>query len=126
MQQESLQQGLFRRGAAMLCALALLSEGESYGYELVKGLENVSGGRFLMPEGTLYPILYRMEDKGYVNVRYEQIGRRMRRAYYSLTDEGREYYHSLLEEYRNVQEGIQLILEHAEQVEQAKQARTEK
>lgn len=104
----------------MLCVLALLSEHESYGYELANGLETISGGRFLMPEGTLYPILYKMEDKGYINVRHERIGRRMRRAYYSLSEEGVEYYHSLLAEYRNVQEGIGQILKHAEEVEQAR------
>lgn len=103
-------QGLFRRGAAMLCVLALLREREHYGYELANKLGQLSEGRFTMAEGTLYPILYRMEDKGYVNVRYENIGRRMRRAYYSLTDEGAEYYESLLEEYRRVQTGIEMIL----------------
>lgn len=120
MQQETLSQGLFRRGAATLCVLSLLSERENYGYELSNGMETLSGGRFTMPEGTLYPILYKMEDKGYINVRYEKIGRRMRRAYYSLTDEGVQYYHLLLKEYQNVQEGIRLILEHAEQADQAK------
>lgn len=110
MQQESPQQALFRRGAAMLCVLALLSKKECYGYELCLRINDLSKGGFTMAEGTLYPILYRMEDKGYVNVRYAVVGRRMRRSYYSLTEAGREYYASLLEEYRNVQAGIENIL----------------
>lgn len=114
MQQETLQQGLFRRGAAMLCVMAVLSKGESYGYDIVKALDHVSQGRFQMPEGTLYPILYRLEDKGYVSIRYETSGKRMRRAYYSLTEEGQAYYRALAEEYRRVEEGIQLILAYSE------------
>lgn len=110
MQQESPQQALFRRGAAMLCVLALLSKKECYGYELCLQINKLSDGGFTMAEGTLYPILYRMEDKGYVNVRYAVVGRRMRRSYYSLSEAGKEYYQALLEEYRSVQAGIENVL----------------
>lgn len=110
MPKEPLTQGLFRRGAATLCVLALLNQKEWYGYDLTQNVERISEGRFAMAEGTLYPILYRLESQGYVTSRYEFVGKRMRRAYYTITEEGQRYYQTLLDEYASVQEGIRLIV----------------
>lgn len=110
MPKEPLTQGLFRRDAATLCVLALLNQKEWYGYDLTQNVERISEGRFSMTEGTLYPILYRLESQGYVASRYEFAGKRMRRAYYTITEEGQRCYRALLDEYDSVQEGIRLIV----------------
>lgn len=110
MQQEALQSH-FKRGVATLCILSLLSEREMYGYEIAQALETISGGRFILPEGTLYPILYRLEDNGYLNTRRVLVGKRMTRVYYRLSERGQQYYATLLEDYKSIQIGVQLILE---------------
>ena len=56
---ETTQQGHFRKDLSMLCILSLLSgSGEMYGYELVKAMAERSEGKFDLPEGTIYPVLY--------------------------------------------------------------------
>lgn len=110
MQPEVLQ-SYFKRGVATLCILSLLNEGEMYGYEIAQALDNISGGRFVLPEGTLYPILYRLEDNGYLNTRRVLVGKRMTRVYYRLSEHGQQYYATLLEDYKSIQTGVQLILE---------------
>lgn len=111
MQPEVLQ-SYFKRGVATLCVLSLLREGEMYGYEIAQALGDISGGRFVLPEGTLYPILYRLEDNGYLDTKRVLVGKRMTRVYYLLTERGRQYGDTLLEDYQSIQTGVQLILEH--------------
>lgn len=95
----------------MLCILSLLEQnGEMYGYALVKAMGEHSGGMFDLPEGTIYPVLYRLEEQGYVKQRAVLVGKRMNRYYYSLTDAGRDFYTALRAEYETVQKGVALIL----------------
>ena len=56
----------FKRGAAELLALYLLSKEDLYGYQICRLMEEKSGGRFTMLEGTLYLILYKLVDAGYI------------------------------------------------------------
>lgn len=106
-------QSFFKRGAATLCLLSLLSKNEMYGYEIVQAMENISGGRFCLPEGTLYPILYRLEDSGYLETRHVLVGKRMKRVYYRLSAAGMEHYNDMLEDYRSIQAGVKMILSHS-------------
>jgi len=76
------------RGAGPLAVLRLLSEGEKYGYELVKTLERNSGGFLEMGQSTLYPMLYNLKAKGLITSRADNSGARPRR-YYRLTEKGR-------------------------------------
>ena len=77
----------FRKDLSMLCILALLEQsGEMYGYSLVKAMGERSEGMFDLPEGTIYPVLYRLEEQGLVKQRAARVGKRMNRYYYSLTD----------------------------------------
>lgn len=95
----------------MLCILSLLSKRkEMYGYELVKTMKESSGGQFDLPEGTIYPVLYRLEELGCVQQRAVRVGKRMNRYYYSLTEAGRRFYEALFSEYESVQKGVQQIL----------------
>ena len=76
--------------AAKPILLSLLAEGESYGYALLRRIEELSGGALAWSDGTLYPVLHRLEDEGLiVSVwRVSEAGRR--RKYYSLTAAGRQ------------------------------------
>lgn len=106
-------QSFFKRGAATLCLLALLSKGEMYGYEIVQAMQSISGGRFYLPEGTLYPILYRLEDNGYLETRRVLVGKRMQRVYYRLSQAGQKHYAEMLEDYRSIQAGVEMILDYS-------------
>lgn len=71
--------------------LAILSEGESYGYAIIKRVGELSGGELQWTDGMLYPLLHRLERKGYVQAVWGQSETGRRRKYYRLTDAGREF-----------------------------------
>lgn len=101
----------FKRGCAELLALYLLSKDDLYGYQICQLMEEKSGGRFTLLEGSLYLILYKLIDLGYLTVREELVGVRRKRKYYHLEDAGREYLNHLLNEYIEATKGISLILD---------------
>ena len=78
-----------RRGSLELAILHLLSSGEAYGYEIVSKLTARTNGALEITDGTLYPVLYRLERAGFVTVRWETPGRGVPRKYYDLTETGR-------------------------------------
>lgn len=81
-----------KKGVLDILLLKLLDRRERYGYELMTLLAEESGGYFAMKEGTLYPILYRLEDGGLIESKWEkESGRRgVPRKYYAATPEGRK------------------------------------
>jgi PadR family transcriptional regulator PadR len=79
-----------KRGSLELIVLHLLLPGEAYGYEIVSKLTSQTNGALEVTDGTLYPVLYRLERAGFVEVRWETPERGVPRKYYSLTASGRE------------------------------------
>ena len=69
--------------------LAILAEGDSYGYAIIKRVRELSGGRMLWTDGMLYPVLHRLERLGYVEARWEAAETGRRRKYYRITPGGR-------------------------------------
>jgi PadR family transcriptional regulator PadR len=78
-----------KRGSLELVILHLLAPGEAYGYEIVSKLTAETNGALEITDGTLYPVLYRLERGGFVTVRWETPERGVPRKYYRLTDSGR-------------------------------------
>ena len=78
-----------KRGSLELIVLHLLAPGEAYGYEIVSKLTAETNGALPVTDGTLYPVLYRLERAGLVAVRWETPNRGVPRKYYRLTDGGR-------------------------------------
>ena len=70
--------------------LAILSEGESYGYAIIKRVDELSGGRLQWTDGMLYPVLHRLERNGLVEANWGRSESGRRRKYYRLTDRGSE------------------------------------
>ena len=99
----------FKRGTVELVVLSVLSEKDMYGYEIVKAVNEKSGGRFILPLGTLYPIFYRFSENGYISDYDEVVDKRLRK-YYHLEEKGREYYSEILGEYKRISEGVEMIL----------------
>ncbi len=68
--------------------LAILSEGDSYGYAILKRVRELSGGRIEWTDGMLYPILHRLERLGHIEARWEVAETGRRRKYYQITSQG--------------------------------------
>jgi len=69
--------------------LAILAEGESYGYAILKRVRALSAGELQWTDGMLYPILHRLDRLGYVTTEWRTPPEGRRRRYYTITDDGR-------------------------------------
>ncbi|HIY07614.1 MAG TPA: PadR family transcriptional regulator [Candidatus Evtepia faecigallinarum] len=76
------------KGVLQGSVLAILGQKETYGYEIVQDLTAYGFGH--VAEGTVYPLLLRLEKGGLVQARFVEGGSGPRRKYYALTDRGRE------------------------------------
>ena len=68
--------------------LSILSYGEAYGYDIMRHVEDLSGGRMQWTAGTLYPLMHRLEGKGLVLSIWRPSDTGPRRKYYRITDKG--------------------------------------
>jgi PadR family transcriptional regulator PadR len=100
-----------KRGTIELVLLTLLADRERYGYEIVAAIEEWSGGRLVVRDGTLYPVLYRLEEAGFLEPRWETPDRGVPRKYYGITDAGREERTRLTAEWREFAAALDAILD---------------
>ena len=99
-----------KRGSLELIVLHLLAPGEAYGYEIVTKLTEQTNGALEVTDGTLYPVLYRLERAGSVSVRWETPERGVPRKYYKLTPAGREELGRLEEEWTTFTKAMAKLL----------------
>jgi DNA-binding PadR family transcriptional regulator len=71
--------------------LAILAEGDSYGYAILQRVKDASGGQMEWTDGMLYPVLHRLERQGHIEARWELSENGRRRKYYRITDQGRAH-----------------------------------
>lgn len=76
-------------GTLDLLVLRVLSRGELHGWGITNKLEQLSKSALQVDEGSLYPALYRMEDKGWISAEWKMTENNRRAKYYSLTRTGR-------------------------------------
>jgi PadR family transcriptional regulator PadR len=69
--------------------LAILAEGDSYGYAILQRVRELSGGRIAWTDGMLYPVLHRLERLGHVEAEWQVAESGRRRKYYRITSQGR-------------------------------------
>lgn len=80
-----------KKGVLEMLVLKLICREATYGYELLSRLKEGSEGMFSLKEGTLYPILYRLEDEGMIAASWTAgEGRTAPKKIYTATDKGRE------------------------------------
>lgn len=91
--------------------LKLLSEEDMYGYQLSQELKKRSNGTYTILEGSMYPILYRLEDKNYIHAYDQKVGVRQTRVYYHLEESGREYFKELNNLYHSLTDIIEFLLQ---------------
>ena len=70
--------------------LSILSQGESYGYEIIKRIKELSGDKIEFKEGTMYPVLHKLEKKGLIESFWKQSETGRKRKYYKITTRGRQ------------------------------------
>lgn len=104
-----------KKGSAELLILALLEDRARHGYELAKQIEAQSHGVIEFQVASLYPMLYRLEERGWIDGRWLEKAGQRRRRYYRLTAEGRRV---LIAQRRNWCEFIR-ALERIAQVSEA-------
>ena len=86
-----------KKGSAELLILSLVEARPRHGYEISKLIESRSGGTLKFNIASLYPLLYRLENRGWLKGRWVEKPGERRRRYYRLTTEGRK----VLEAQRN-------------------------
>ncbi|HET9368888.1 MAG TPA: PadR family transcriptional regulator [Vicinamibacterales bacterium] len=79
-----------RKGSAELLILASLEPGELHGYDICRAIAERSEGLLTFRAASLYPLLYRLEDRGWIEGRWRQGTGERRRRCYRLTVEGRK------------------------------------
>jgi transcriptional regulator len=78
-----------KKGSAELMILSLIEDRPRHGYEISKLIEQRSGGAVRFYVASLYPLLYRLEKRGWIKGRWVEKAGQRRRRYYRLTVEGR-------------------------------------
>ena len=108
-----------KKGVIEILILELLREEKMYGYQLIQELDSRSNGVFKMKEGTLYPVLYRLEDSKYIESYWEQgtEKRSVPRKYYRVTAEGVNALKNMKQELDTLFIAIKSILKEGNQYE---------
>ena len=98
-----------KKGSAELMILSVLESRARHGYEIGKLIEARSGGQMTFHAASLYPLLYRLEERGWLQGRWvEKTGQR-RRRFYRLTAEGRRVLAQQRDTWKAFVEAMRLI-----------------
>jgi PadR family transcriptional regulator, regulatory protein PadR len=104
-------QSEWKKGSAEFLILSLVEAHARHGYEISKLIEQRSGGAVRFHVASLYPLLYRLEHRGWLSGRWVEKDGQRRRRYYRLTREGRKVLASQLRGWREFVAGINGITE---------------
>lgn len=91
--------------------LKILDGKDCYGYEITHSLKELTHEKIDVKEGTLYPILYKFEELGYITSEKKLVGKRMTRVYYHLEPLGKEYLDKIYNEYKDIVNTINQFME---------------
>ncbi len=101
-----------KKGVLDMIVLKLLSAEAKYGYQIIQEMKEKSGEIFLLKDGTLYPILYRLEDEGLVASKWSEAeGKQVARKYYEITTAGRQALEGITAVWERISAGISRIME---------------
>ena len=103
------------RGHIDTIILNILAEGDRYGYEICKEVENKSKGSYELKQPTLYSCLKRLESQGLISSYWEDSDIGGKRHYYKLTDEGRDTFKQSQDDWRRSREIIDNLISGADQ-----------
>lgn len=101
----------WKKGSAEMLILSLIEARPRHGYEISKLIEQRSGGAVRFHVASLYPLLYRLERRGWIEGRWVEKADQRRRRYYRLTRQGRKVLAAQLRGWREFVAGINRITE---------------
>ena len=96
----------FKKGVLELCVLAILSRKDCYGYELVQAISE----KVAISEGTIYPLLRRLQREGYFETYLKESAEGPPRKYYHITEKGLQNKDQLVEEWLEFIQGVIAML----------------
>lgn len=101
-----------KKGVLDLLVLKLLEEKPKYGYQLIQELKEKSEETFLLKDGTLYPVLYRLEDEKFIESHWSNAeGKQVPRKYYEITEQGKKGLNEIYETWKRISHGIERIMQ---------------
>lgn len=92
-----------------MLVLNLLKDENMYGYEMIKKLKEKSENIFELKEGTLYPILHALEEKGLISSYWDETTAK-KRKYYAITEKGKKQLNDKKEEWKIFSNGVNNVL----------------
>jgi PadR family transcriptional regulator, regulatory protein PadR len=98
-----------KKGSAELIILSIVEARARHGYEISKLIETRSAGRLKFHVASLYPLLYRLEERGWLQGRWVENAGQRRRRFYSLTPKGRRVLARQRETWNTFVEAMRLI-----------------
>lgn len=102
------------KGTTVILVLSLLQQRTMYGYEMIKELERQSDGTFAFKEGTLYPVLHTLEDRGWVEAYWAPGNGERKRKYYTITDSGRRQLADKTKEWKQFRVSVERVIGEAQ------------
>jgi transcriptional regulator len=109
--EESGERGTILRGALDLLVLRVLARGRQHGFGITKMLSELSQDWLQLEEGSLYPCLYRMEERGWVKSFVSSSENNRRARYYELTRKGGEELRRQIQNWREFSNVVDSVLE---------------
>ena len=101
----------FKKGVLEMCVLSLLQDGDRYGYDVACELSKTME----VSDGSVYPVLRRLKDDGYVTSYLEEASGGPPRKYYVITETGSDYMNTLQSEWKQLTGNINKLLDNGGQ-----------
>jgi PadR family transcriptional regulator len=99
------------QGTLDLLVLKVLATGPRHGYAVAQRIQQLSADLLVVEEGSLYPALYRMEDRGWIAAEWGQSDNNRRAKFYSLTRAGRRQLETETADWKRLTRAIALVLQ---------------
>src|SRR5262247_4788020 len=100
----------FKRGAIELLVLKAVSWGPMHGYAIARWIQDTTDDALRVEEGSLYPALHRLEDKGFVDTKWGVSETKRQAKFYSLTGRGRTALSAEIESWTRFYEAIAKVI----------------
>ena len=102
------------KGTLDMLILKVVALGPVHGYAISQRIQQISRDFFQVPEGSLYPALHRLEDRGWLQAKWQETETGRDAKFYSLTRAGRKQLSTEMQNWQRLSEAVALILKTAE------------